>query len=502
MARGALGCSISGAGPTMFAWAEEAQADGVRAAMVDAFRAHGIIERRLDHSRSMPAGAPARECDWIDAMTLRSARAARAAPVDAQRGDRAAASRRTAGCTCPTDWPRATARKTSATRATLAGDRRALHRAVRRGRSRSRRELRRHLRGGVRLSRAARAAARARAPRRARAVSRPDGRVQGFRRALPRRRHERVRASPRDPQLHDPRRDVGRHRRRGRRGVSRPAGRRRRPCSIPKGLVSPRQAAAARVLGRQRARVRRARHVRRLPAHGQGGVRGSRSCARARSCRRRTASTSAGCCRRWCTTPRRAWRIWREHGAPADFIVPTGNLGNVTGVRLGARDRAADRRHRARDQREPRGAGVLRRRRLAPARERCRRWPPRWTSAIRATWSACARCFRIGSRSRVSGAAGHRRTDPRDHPAGRRGARLRLGSAWRDGGACLSPRSDGSCGRAVGAARDGAPGQVQRDREPLIGRDIEVPPSLARLLRLPRQEERLAPTLDALRARL
>jgi threonine synthase len=38
--------------------------------------------------------------------------------------------------------------------------------------------------------------------------------------------------------------------------------------------------------------------------------------------------------------------------------------------------------------------------------------------------------------------------------------------------------------------------------EPLVGRDIEVPPALARLLRLPRQEERLAPTIDALRARL
>ena len=38
--------------------------------------------------------------------------------------------------------------------------------------------------------------------------------------------------------------------------------------------------------------------------------------------------------------------------------------------------------------------------------------------------------------------------------------------------------------------------------EPLIGRDIDVPPALARLLRLPRQEERLAPTVDALRARL
>ena len=38
--------------------------------------------------------------------------------------------------------------------------------------------------------------------------------------------------------------------------------------------------------------------------------------------------------------------------------------------------------------------------------------------------------------------------------------------------------------------------------EPLIGREIRVPPALARLLELPRQEEDLDPTLDALRARL
>src|SRR5258708_4025995 len=42
MSRGALGCSISGAGPTMFAWAEERNADEVRGGMVDAFRAEGI----------------------------------------------------------------------------------------------------------------------------------------------------------------------------------------------------------------------------------------------------------------------------------------------------------------------------------------------------------------------------------------------------------------------------------------------------------------------------
>jgi homoserine kinase len=42
MAGGALGCSISGAGPKMFAWAEEVKADAVRRAMVDAFHAEGV----------------------------------------------------------------------------------------------------------------------------------------------------------------------------------------------------------------------------------------------------------------------------------------------------------------------------------------------------------------------------------------------------------------------------------------------------------------------------
>jgi homoserine kinase len=39
---GALGCSISGAGPTVFAWAEAPDADKVRDGMVAAFRAHGL----------------------------------------------------------------------------------------------------------------------------------------------------------------------------------------------------------------------------------------------------------------------------------------------------------------------------------------------------------------------------------------------------------------------------------------------------------------------------
>jgi homoserine kinase len=46
MSAGALGCSISGAGPTIFAWAEIQHAEAVRGAMVAAFARHGM---KADH---------------------------------------------------------------------------------------------------------------------------------------------------------------------------------------------------------------------------------------------------------------------------------------------------------------------------------------------------------------------------------------------------------------------------------------------------------------------
>jgi homoserine kinase len=46
LAAGALGCTISGAGPTMFAWALESDAEKVRAAMVNAF---GVANMKVDH---------------------------------------------------------------------------------------------------------------------------------------------------------------------------------------------------------------------------------------------------------------------------------------------------------------------------------------------------------------------------------------------------------------------------------------------------------------------
>lgn len=42
MAAGALGCSISGAGPSVFAWSEMQHAEAVRGAMVAAFARHGL----------------------------------------------------------------------------------------------------------------------------------------------------------------------------------------------------------------------------------------------------------------------------------------------------------------------------------------------------------------------------------------------------------------------------------------------------------------------------
>jgi homoserine kinase len=57
MAAGALGCSISGAGPSMFAWALEATAPGVLASMREAFARHSlatdewVVELRSDGAR-------------------------------------------------------------------------------------------------------------------------------------------------------------------------------------------------------------------------------------------------------------------------------------------------------------------------------------------------------------------------------------------------------------------------------------------------------------------
>lgn len=56
MTAGALGCSISGAGPTVFAWCEAPRAEVIRDAMTTAFAAHGLASDRWITSIE-PAGA-------------------------------------------------------------------------------------------------------------------------------------------------------------------------------------------------------------------------------------------------------------------------------------------------------------------------------------------------------------------------------------------------------------------------------------------------------------
>lgn len=57
MSNGALGCSISGAGPTIFAWCQDHYANGIRIAMVEAFAEHDLA---ADH--------------WVSAIDTEGAR--------------------------------------------------------------------------------------------------------------------------------------------------------------------------------------------------------------------------------------------------------------------------------------------------------------------------------------------------------------------------------------------------------------------------------------------
>ncbi len=94
---GALGCTISGAGPTMFAWALESDAEKVRAAMVAAFGAaeheSGSLGRaHQDRGRARAAGLSAHEDS--------SALAAQSPAGQFRRRHLPRASRPMAACTC------------------------------------------------------------------------------------------------------------------------------------------------------------------------------------------------------------------------------------------------------------------------------------------------------------------------------------------------------------------------------------------------------------------
>ena len=136
----------------------------------------------------------------------------------------------------------------------------------------------------------------------ARAVPRPDAGLQGRRRAQhgPLARGDRGRAAT-TGDADGAGRHVGRHRRRGRARLP-PRGRHPRRRALSARPRQPGAGGAVRHAGRQRHRGGRRRHLRRLPAAGQGGVLGSRRCRPGTGSPRPTRSASAGCCRRWPTT--------------------------------------------------------------------------------------------------------------------------------------------------------------------------------------------------------
>ncbi len=107
-----------------------------------------------------------------------------------------------------------------------------------------------------------------------------------------------------------------------------------------------------------------------------------------------TASISAGCCRRWCTTSHRVSRSPRRTGTKPSYIIPAGNLGNALRGASGrapwdfplARIILAHNINRTVPDFLETGNGSL-----GPA---SRRWPRPWMSETPATWSACVRCIR------------------------------------------------------------------------------------------------------------
>ena len=195
-----------------------------------------------------------------------------------------------------------------------------------------------------------------------------------------------------------------------------------------------------------------------------------RSCARRCSCRPPTASTSAGCCRRACTTPPPALRCWREYGEPASYIIPSGNLGNALACLWARQAGPADRRHRAGAQRQPHRAGLSRtggewqpRASIADAGLGDGRGQPQQHGA------PAARCFRrcrrpARGRERVHGRAmtqirARIRAGLRAN-SGRSGARTRPSRPRRT--QRLPPEQRAQ--RPLGAGRDRASGEVPRDR--------------------------------------
>jgi len=193
--------------------------------------------------------------------------------------------------------------------------------------------------------------------------------------------------------------------------------------------------------------------------------------------------------------------MWRRHGRPVNVIVPSGNLGNVTacvwaraiGLPIGDIVLATN---ENRTVTEFLDTGV---------------WKPRESVATLAS------AMDVGNPSNMErlrtllgdelpgSLEAHLVTDAEIRETIRDDA-ARVGYVWDPHGATAArvyqrlaaDRTDEPWVLVATAH----PAKFNEIVEPLIGREVPVPPALARLLNLPRQEEQLEPTLDALRDRL
>ena len=166
----------------------------------------------------------------------------------------------------------------------------------------------------------------------------------------------------------------------------------------PKGSGERAPGAAAHLLGRQRDLAAHRRHVRRLPAAGEGGLRRLHAARPGIASARRTASTSAACCRRLVYYAASSLEVERRTGTKRVLHHSGRQSRQCLRRRVGAGDRISHRAHRS-SRTTPIARCRISCRAAIGGRARASRRSPRpWTSAIRATWSASARSIRRSPR--------------------------------------------------------------------------------------------------------
>ena len=192
-------------------------------------------------------------------------------------------------------------------------------------------------------------------------------------------------------------------------------------------------------------------------------------------------------------------QVWHDQGRPANLIVPSGNLGNVTAA-VWAREIGL-----------PIGDIVL----ATNANRTVTEFFESGTWRPRASVATLASAMDVGHPSNMErlralfpGRLPDRLsallvTDEEIRATIRRDAQA-LGYVWDPHGATAAhvfrQLPDHRLDEPWVLVETAHPAKFNEIVEPLIGREIPVPPALARLLSLPRRETDIDPTLDALRA--